>query len=88
MKDENNAGDNAGRETEEMADRGGCLTCDGCRLKENCWNGSYYNTYGTLMELLPSAAKKGTVDPGDLPPVFRRLLREAGRIYRGRENGL
>ena len=67
----NNAGDNAGRETEEMADRVACLTCDGCRLKENCWNGSYYNTYGTLMELFTVCGKKGTVDPGDLPPVFR-----------------
>lgn len=63
--------DNAEKETEEMADKVACMACENCRLKENCWTGSFYNTYGTLLSLFSMCEKNGSVNRNDLPSVFR-----------------
>lgn len=63
--------DNAEKETEEMADKVACMACENCGLKENCWTGSFYNTYGTLLSLFSDCEKKGSVNRNDLPSVFR-----------------
>lgn len=63
--------DKAEKETEEMADKVACMACENCGLKENCWNGSFYNTYSTLLSLFSDCEKKGSVNRNDLPSVFR-----------------
>lgn len=67
----NSGKDKAEKETEEMADKVACMACENCGLKENCWNGSFYNTYSTLLSLFSDCEKKGSVNRNDLPSVFR-----------------
>ena len=63
--------DKAKKETDELVDKVACMACENCSMSDNCWNGSFYNTYQTLLTLFSACEKKGTVSADDLPSVFK-----------------